>query len=108
MEVRGDILLIIAGASLVTVLPRVLPLVLLSRVQLPNWAMRWLSFVPVAVMAALVGQDVLAAEGQLAPPHQNAELIAALPTFAAALLTRSLLVTVVAGVVSMMALRFLM
>jgi len=108
MEVRGDILLIIAGASLVTALPRVLPLVLLSRVQLPNWAMRWLSYVPVAVMAALVGQDVLAVEGQLAPLHRNAELFAAVLTFAAALLTRSLLVTVVAGVASMMALRFLM
>jgi len=101
-------LLIIAGASLVTVLPRVLPLVVLSRVQLPNWAMRWLSYVPVAVMAALIGQDVLAPEGQLVPLHRNAELIAALPTFAAALLTRSLLVTVLTGVAAMMAVRFMM
>ncbi|WP_308639890.1 AzlD domain-containing protein [Paenibacillus silvisoli] len=106
MEVRWSILLIIMGASLVTFIPRVLPLVVLSRVRLPDWAMRWLSFVPIAVMAALVGQELLMEDGELAAITNNVELVAALPTFLVAILTRSLLGTVLAGIITIMVLRY--
>lgn len=105
MEVRWSIVLIILGASVVTVLPRVIPLLVLSRLQIPDWAMRWLRHVPIAVMAALVAQELLTEDGALPRLQDNPELFAALPTFLVALLTRSLLWTVVAGVVSMMLLR---
>lgn len=103
---RLDILVMILGASIVTFIPRVLPLVVLSRMRIPDWGMRWLSYVPVAVMAALVGQELLMPNGKLSLLQNNISLVAALPTFAVAILTRSLLGTVVAGVVSMMVLRF--
>lgn len=106
MEMRLDILVMILGASIVTFIPRVLPLVVLSRMRIPDWGMRWLSYVPVAVMAALVGQELLMPNGKLSLLQNNISLVAALPTFAVAILTRSLLGTVVAGVVSMMVLRF--
>lgn len=107
MEVRWGILLIIIGAALVTFIPRVLPLMVLSRMQLPDWAMRWLYYVPIAVMAALVGQELLMSNGEVTPLIQNIELLAALPTFAVAIVTRSLLGTVIIGILSMMVLRFL-
>jgi branched-subunit amino acid transport protein len=106
MEIRWSILLLILGSGLVTFIPRVLPLAVLSRIQLPDWGMRWLSHVPIAVMAALVGQEILMPQGELAPLTHNPELIAALPAFAVAIFTRSLLGTVVAGILSMMLLRF--
>ncbi|MFC5466310.1 AzlD domain-containing protein [Lederbergia graminis] len=106
MEVNPYILLIIIGSAFVTVVPRVLPLVALSRINLPEWSMRWLSHVPVAVMAALVGQELLLADGDFSI-HQNLDLFAALPTFAVAILTRSLLATVLVGIISMMLLRLL-
>ncbi|MFC5452777.1 AzlD domain-containing protein [Paenibacillus aestuarii] len=106
MEIRWYIFLIIVGSSIVTVLPRVLPLIVLSRIQLPDWGMRWLNYVPVAVMAALVGQELLLQDGNISILH-NIELLAALPTFAVAIFTRSLLGTVVVGIVSMMILRLL-
>ncbi|GGA29578.1 branched-chain amino acid ABC transporter [Paenibacillus physcomitrellae] len=93
----------IVGASIVTLIPRVLPLVLLSRIQIPEWGMRWLNFVPVAVMAALIGQELLVQDGKLS---LGVEVIAALPAFAASVLTRSLLATVIVGMLAMMALRF--
>lgn len=101
------ILLIILGSAIVTIVPRVVPLVFLSQISLPDWAIRWLSYVPVAVMAALVGQELLLPNGKLSPIQNNIELFAAIPTFAVAILTRSLLVTVVAGIISMMVLRFI-
>ncbi|MDP4108083.1 MAG: AzlD domain-containing protein [Bacillota bacterium] len=106
MEVRWSIFLIILGSAFVTFIPRVLPIAILSRVELPKWAMRWLSYVPISVMAALVGQELLMPNGKLEPLQNNLELIAALPAFIIAILTRSLLGTVVAGIISIMVLRF--
>ncbi|MBI0580679.1 AzlD domain-containing protein [Neobacillus cucumis] len=106
MEVRWTIFLIILGSALVTFIPRVLPIAILSRVELPEWAMRWLSYVPIAVMAALVGQELLMPNGKLEPLQKNLELIAALPAFIIAIVTRSLLGTVIVGIISLMVLRF--
>ncbi|WP_042166517.1 AzlD domain-containing protein [Paenibacillus gorillae] len=106
MEVRGGVLLIIIGAALVTLIPRVVPLMVLSRMNIPDWAMRWLNYIPIAVMAALVGEQLMTADHGL---FQNkVELLAALPTFAMAIFTRSLLGTVVVGIVSVMVLRLIL
>lgn len=107
MEVRWSIFLIIFGTAIVTFIPRVLPIAVLSRIELPEWAMRWLSYVPIAVMAALVGQELLLPNGKLVPLQNNLELIAALPAFIVAIVTRSLLGTVIAGIISIMVLRFM-
>ncbi|ACT01600.1 AzlD domain-containing protein [Paenibacillus sp. JDR-2] len=108
MEIRWDILAVIIGASIVTFLPRVLPLVVLSRLQIPDLAMRWLSYIPVAVMAALLGNELLMTDGRLTALKDNIELIAALPTFLVAIFTRSLLGTIITGVVTVMLLRLIM
>ncbi|WP_342566095.1 AzlD domain-containing protein [Paenibacillus sp. FSL R7-0345] len=107
MEVRPDIFLIILGAALVTFIPRVLPLMLLSRISIPEWGMRWLNYMPIAVMAALVAQELFIDGGQFAALTTNVELIAALPAFWVAIKTRSLLGTVLTGVLALMLLRLL-
>ncbi|MNI45311.1 Branched-chain amino acid transport protein (AzlD) [compost metagenome] len=107
MEVRPDIFLIILGAALVTFIPRVLPLMLLSRISIPDWGMRWLNYMPIAVMSALVAQELFVDGGHFAALTTNVELIAALPTFWVAIKTRSLLGTVITGVLSLMLLRLL-
>jgi len=106
MEIRSEILYIILATALVTLIPRVLPLLVLTRFELPEWAMKWLSFVPIAVMAALVGQELFLHEGKLAMSLGNLKLLAAIPTFIIALKTRSLLLTVLGGVITLMILRF--
>ncbi|MEN1990662.1 MULTISPECIES: AzlD domain-containing protein [Paenibacillus] len=106
MEIRWDVFWIIMGAALLTFLPRVLPLMLFSRIPIPGWLLRWLEYVPVAVMAALIGQELFMSGNQLIPITQNAALWAALPTFAVAIWTRSLLGTVLVGIVAMMVLRY--
>lgn len=95
MEVRPEILLIIAGSGVVTLLPRVLPLVLLSRLGFPGWFREWLSFIPVTVMSALVAQALVPADGDWAgvPPR----LLASAVCLAVAVASRSLFATVVAG-----------
>jgi len=105
MEVRWDVFLIIIGSAVVTFLPRVLPLMVLSRIELPEWGIRWLNYVPISIMAALVGQELLVQDRQF---HllNYVELLAAITTVLVAMRTKSLLSTVVAGMVSIMALRY--
>ena len=107
MTVRPYVLAIILGAALVTVVPRILPLALLSRMEIPDRAARWLGHVPVAVLAALLAQSVLLAGGRLDLSLNNLSLIAIIPTLLVALRTRSLVGTVLTGVASMALLRLI-
>ena len=106
MEVRAEILIAILASGLVTLLPRVLPLMVLSRFELPKAVADWLKHVPVAVMAALVAQSLFIAGGKPVT-GPTPEMAAALAAFLVAVRTRSLLGTVVAGVACTMALRLL-
>ncbi|MFB8374604.1 AzlD domain-containing protein [Paenibacillus taichungensis] len=107
MEVRWTILLIILGTAIVTFIPRVLPLMVLSRMQLSQGVIQWLKHVPVTVMAALIAQELFLSDGKFSIISNKLELIVSLPTLTIAILTRSLLGTVLVGLISMMVLRFL-
>ncbi|MEK5270013.1 AzlD domain-containing protein [Aeribacillus sp. FSL K6-8394] len=107
MEVRWKIFLIILGTGIVTLIPRVVPLLFLSRIKLPEWFLSWLSFVPVTVMAALLTQSLLFDDGQLSPMANKFELLAIIPTFLVALLFRSLLGAVLVGMISVSLLRWI-
>ncbi|REK56555.1 MAG: branched-chain amino acid ABC transporter [Thermobacillus sp.] len=99
MSVSREFLWILIGTAAVTLIPRTLPLVLISRMKLPDYVMKFLKHVPLAVMTALVAQSVLT-EGEEWMSPDNSDWLAFFPTLAVALLTRSLLLTVVTGVVS--------
>ena len=105
MAIRPAILALWLGMALVTYLPRALPLIALSRLALPPALLRWLSFVPVAVLSALLAQEVLVTGGKPALPPAHPELLAVLPAFVVAVVTRSLMVTVAAGILAMALLR---
>lgn len=98
---RVPVLLLFLGMALVTYLPRMAPLVILSQLRLPSWFVRWLGCVPVAVMAALLAPALLVKHGETGPAlwlsWENHALIAALPTFAVALRTRNIFATVLSG-----------
>ena len=98
MEIRPEFLSLVLACALVTAVPRVLPLVLLSRFELPQWLADWLRFVPVAVLAALAAIEVLMPGGKGLALHLPS-LAGIGAAFALAVATRSLLATVAAGVV---------
>lgn len=93
------------GAALVTFLPRVLPLMILTRLKIPEWGMRWLSFVPISVMAALIAQELLLNEGSFSIQENVISIVAAVPAVLIAVWKRSLLGTVLVGMISIMILR---
>ncbi len=92
-----DYLLLIAGMSLATYLPRLAPLLFLSRRQLPPWLTEWLDLIPAAILGALVAPAVFASSDPRRLELLRPEFLAAIPTFVFALKTRSLGGTVVFG-----------
>lgn len=97
MEIRPEFLSLVLACALATAVPRVLPLVLLSRFSLPQWLLDWLRFVPVAVLAALTAIEVLMPGGKALAFHPPA-LLAIAAAFAVAAWTRGLLAPAAAGV----------
>jgi branched-subunit amino acid transport protein len=81
---QKEVLLIILGMAAVTYLPRSLPMLVLTSLNLPEVVIRWLNCVPAAVLAALLGPALVLPEGQLQLGPGNLYLWAALPTFAVA------------------------
>ena len=98
MDVRPELLALILACAAVTAVPRVLPLVLLAKIQLPRWLLAWLAYVPVAVLAALLAIEVMVVDGKPALSTSNPSLLAIVPALWVAALTRSLIGTVIAGV----------
>ncbi|MCK9263699.1 MAG: AzlD domain-containing protein [Desulfomonilia bacterium] len=105
---RTQVFLIILGAAIVTLIPRIAPLVLLSRMALPGRVVRWLGLVPVAVLSSLLAQAVAMPEGRLSLPPENLAMVAIIPVLLIAVRTKSLIMTVAGGVAVMALLRWVM
>ncbi|GAA5108952.1 AzlD domain-containing protein [Orbus sasakiae] len=106
MEITVYSLLIILGCGLVTWLPRVIPFVLVRKIRIPDIVLRFLTYVPLCILTALFVQSLLIArEGQL--PQINYEyLYASIPTILVAVITKNLMWIVIAGIISMSAIRY--
>lgn len=98
------IYLMIIGMALVTYLPRMLPLVILHKLDLPPLLIRWLRLVPPAVLAALTAQSIFVRDSAVSFAWQNIYLLAAIPCFVIALKSRSLAWTLTAGLISVIVL----
>jgi branched-subunit amino acid transport protein len=99
---------VVIGMGVVNYLLRLAPLAVLSKVRLPRPIERWLSFIPVSVMSALVVGEVLHPNGTWPAPWANAHLLAAIPTGLVYLRTRSFITTSVLGIVFFVVIRGLM
>ena len=105
MDIRPEVLIVILGGAAVTLIPRVLPLVVLAKLDLPAGVKAWLAYVPIAILAALTAGELTLAEGELV--LKGRDLLAVAPVIAVVALTRSLIGAVVAGVAAVALLRAL-
>lgn len=99
MTVRPEVLGLILACAAVTLVPRILPLLLARKFSLPPWFETWLGYVPVAVIGALLVDQVFLtgpADGFLFDPQR---LVAGAVALGVGILTRSLGYSVVAGMV---------
>ncbi|GAB1411013.1 AzlD domain-containing protein [Desulfovibrionales bacterium] len=78
---QQTIFLTIVGMMVVTYIPRALPVLTLARRTLPEAVIRWLGFIPVSVLAAMLVPSLLITEQGFDLSFQNVFLWAAAPTF---------------------------
>ncbi len=105
----AEVILVIALMSLVTYVPRVFPVLILSRRSLPEPVERWLSYVPVAVLSALLAPALFSPQGVLDfAVHTNPFFWVSIPVFVIAILTRNLFATVLFGMALIALFRYLL
>ena len=96
---QKTIFLTILGMALVTYIPRLLPVWLLSSRSLPKIVVAWLRYVPVAVLAAMLFPAIVVQGDQVDLGLSNLFLLTAFPTVLVAWKTRSLFGSVIVGTV---------
>ena len=92
----------VVASGVATYLTRAVPLAVTLRGGAPTWLRRYLDALPIAIIAALAGAGIAVPDGQ---PTGGAEIGAALVTLGIAAWRRNLLAAVIAGVVTVAALR---
>ena len=96
-----DIVIIILGSALVTYLPRYLPILLFKDVELPLWFQKWMGYLPISIFAALIATDIFFWEENLnLNILENAKLLPSVVTIFIAYKTKSMIYSIVAGVLS--------
>jgi branched-subunit amino acid transport protein len=97
---------VIIGGGIVTVLPRVLPITILSKVKLNKRVEEFLTYIPISILASLIAVELFTVNNKFSFQDNSLELLAAIPTILVAIKKNDLLLTVVVGVVSIAILRF--
>ena len=95
--IAKEYLVVVIGMGLVTFVPRWLPLVYLTRRNLPSWLVEWLDLIPAAILSALLLPHLVAAGEPRSLDFLRPELLVAVPTFLFAIFTKSLGGTVITG-----------
>jgi len=92
-----EYIILIIGMGLVTYLARLIPLLVLSRRNLPKWLSEGLDIIPVAILSAILLPLLVTSGEPKRIEFFQPELLVAIPTFIFALKTRSLSLTIVLG-----------
>jgi branched chain amino acid efflux pump len=98
---------LIAGMALVAFLTRAVFVLPGSRLRLPATAQRVLRYAPAAAIMAIIVPDLAVVHGAVSISVENPRLVAGLVAFALAATTRSILPTIVGGMLALTAVRLL-
>jgi len=93
--------LIILGMGLVTFGTRLLPIVLLERIEIPFVIQRALRFVPPAVLSAIILPELVLRDGALDLSLGNARLIAGVMAALVAWRTKNVVLTIAIGMIAL-------
>lgn len=100
-------LTIIILCGIVTWLTRIIPFVMISKVYLSERVVKWLSFIPITLFTALIIDGVLVQqEGVMGYTINMPFLITMIPTIVVAIVSRSLTITILSGIIIMALLRW--
>ncbi len=98
---------LVVGMALLAFFTRSIFILPGSRLRLPPTAERILRYAPAAALMAIIVPDLAMAHGAFAISIDNARLIGGLAAFAIAAATRSILLTIVGGMLALTLVRLL-
>jgi len=102
---------VIVGMALTNFTLRFVPMAVLSRMKMPDPVMRWLEFIPISVMGALFAKEVLLPAFDATstiPLFLNPGIYGGLGAMITFRLTKSFMISSLAGMAIYVALRFLL
>ncbi len=99
--------LVLVAGGLLTYATRLSFILLLGRVEMPDWLRRSLRFVPPAVLSAIFVPELIFQAGKIDLSLNNFRLLAGILAILIAWRTRSVLLTLVFGMAALWALQFL-
>lgn len=107
MRLSSYVLIAILLSALVTWLPRIFPFVLVKYRGLPDIVVRFLKYLPISIIFALILSSVVDGKAGSLPNPRWLDLLASLPTAYLAFRYKNLLATVIFGIVFVALLRLL-
>ncbi|WP_445194345.1 AzlD domain-containing protein [Staphylococcus xylosus] len=107
MTTTIHMLTIIVLCGVVTWLTRIIPFILITKIKLSERVIKWLSFIPITLFTALIIDGLIEQqEGVMGYTINVSFLITMLPTIVIAVLSRSLTITILSGIIIMAVLRW--
>ncbi len=104
-EMDQKVISLVIIVAVLNYLLRMVPVVVLSKVEIPKLLEKFLNLTPCAVIAVMVATGVFAPDQKVDFSLDNTYLLAFMPTFAVAVWTRSLGWTLLAGMLVVALLR---
>ncbi len=103
-----NIWLLILLAGLITFATRLSFIVLMEKMKAPEWFLRSLRFVPIAVLSAIAFPELISRNGSLFISARNPELWAGIAAILVAWRTRNILLTIGVGMAGLLVLQVLL
>ena len=107
MEATLGLWLTILASGLVTYLIRLSFIAVHGRVTMPGWFNRALTFVPVAVLSAIIVPELVMQDGAVNLSPLNARLVAGIVAVFVAWRTKNVMVTIIVGMLLLWGLQYL-
>ncbi|MCF6097719.1 AzlD domain-containing protein [Thermovorax subterraneus] len=92
-------LLLLLGMALVTYLPRFMPALILSKRNIPEVLVKFLNYIPVSVLSALLFPSILVVDDKINISPSNTLLLTSILTFPLAYKMKNMFLTVIAGMI---------
>ena len=106
--ISAEFLVLVLGCAVVTWIPRILPFTIADKLVFPEPVNRFLSFLPLCILTALLVQSLLNFRTGQWPTVKVSELVACLPAIVVGYYTKDLMKIVIVGIAGIALLRLLL
>ena len=100
--------ILVVGLAVISFVTRGVFIMAEGRLRLPSWLERLLRFAPAAALMAIIIHDMARLDGMLNLTPGNPRLLAGIVAFVVAIYSRNIVLTIVAGMITLWTVRFLL